>query len=472
MSKLTLAFDYVFPTFTLPNALNPHFGMINYILTQYNDKVSYSTFLENDIQWFQKMFDNSFGHSQNSITGFIFEAEVYKDVVELEYESLYFTTRQNKKFVYPIKPNPVFQNFCGAVNHGSDGHKIVGDYFWKFISKKALREIENRNGIIVIDYSMEPFISREYHQMLTDCLKDSGLRKDSIYAMVNSFNAKELYESWYTPSERMYNVVNTPFCLEHSSFYYMDSINRGEERVLTISKFLETKDTLRKNHFLMKIKAPKEHRIKVLALLINDDLVGVGDWSFSGGKNFSQTPNFRYATRNLSLQNIENVKTCVDNGPHNLQSEQNLNFNDINAWTDKEYLPHTTSYFDICFESFFYDESETLSLTEKIFKPIINFQPFIFFTTKGTLQLMRDLGFKTFEPFIDESYDQQMDNNKRLLQAYEQVKRLCKMSKEEIHNWYWSMEEILIHNHKHLLSIHKNKMVTESVFNHFYELTK
>ena len=85
---------------------------------------------------------------------------------------------------------------------------------------------------------------------------------------------------------------------------------------------------------------------------------------------------------------------------------------------------------------------------------------------------MRDLGFKTFEPFIDESYDQEVDNDKRLLQAYEQVKRLCKMSKEEIHNWYWSMEEILIHNHKHLLSIHKNKMVTESVFNHFYELTK
>ena len=140
-----------------------------------------------------------------------------------------------------------------------------------------------------------------------------------------------------------------------------------------------------------------------------------------------------------------------------------------NAWTDKEYLPHISSYFDICFESFFYNESETLSLTEKIFKPIINFQPFIFVATKGSLNLLRDLGFKTFEGFIDESYDNIENNDKRLFAAYEQIKKLCSMSKEEIHNWYWSMEEILIHNHNHLLQIHNNKMITETAFDALYE---
>jgi hypothetical protein len=43
------------------------------------------------------------------------------------------------------------------------------------------------------------------------------------------------------------------------------------------------------------------------------------------------------------------------------------------------------------------------------------------------------------------------------------------MSKEEIHNWYWSMEEILIHNHNHLLKIHNNKMITETAFDALYE---
>ena len=113
----------------------------------------------------------------------------------------------------------------------------------------------------------------------------------------------------------------------------------------------------------------------------------------------------------------------------------------------------------------------TLSLTEKIFKAIINFQPFIFLTTNGTLKLMRDLGFKTFNGFIDESYDYMIHNEQRLQMAYHEIKKLCNMTKEEIHNWYWSMEEILIHNHNHLLSICHNKMLSEDMFNKFYELT-
>jgi hypothetical protein len=471
MEKLIFAYDYIFPNFALPNALNPQLGIINYVLSQYNDKTVYSTFLEGDIEWFKRVFDNSFGHNQNTMTGFIVEAEVYRNKIKYEYGSLYFALQQQKKFIYPIKPNPIFQNFCGVVNHGSDGNKISGDYFWKFISKRALTEIKNKKGIILIDYSMEPFISYSYHQMLHQCLKDSEIDKDSIYIMVNSFNAKELYEKWFPETERKYNILNVPFCLEHSSYYYMDILNRGEDKVLTLSKFLETKSTIRDNHFLMKIKAPKEHRLKILISLIDDNLIGLGDWSFSG-KDFSKTANFNHAVRNMGLKNKENVVNVLDKGPYNLQSEQNLSFNDVNAWTDKEYLPHVNSYFDICFESFFYDESETLSLTEKIFKPIINFQPFIFVSTKGSLNLLRSLGFKTFEGFIDESYDNIEDNNKRLFTAYEQIKKLCSMSKEEIHNWYWNMEEILIHNHNHLLKIHNNKMITESAFNSLYEFCK
>jgi hypothetical protein len=468
MKKLTLVYDYIFPNFALPNALNPQLGMINYILSQYNDKVVYSTFLENNMDWFQKMFDNSFGHNQNTMTGFIIEADVYQNKINYEYESLYFALQQQKKFIYPIKPNPVFQNFCGIVNYGNGSTKMSGDYFWKFISKRALTEIKNRNGIILIDYSMEPFISYGYHQMLHQCLKDSEIDKDSIYIMVNSFNAKELYESWFSIDERKYNVLNIPFCLEHSSHYYMDILNRGEDKILTLSKFLETKNTIRNNHFLMKIKNPKEHRLKILISLIDDNLINLGDWSFSG-ENFSKTNNFKYAVRNMDLKNKEHVINIMDKGPYNLQSEQNLSFNDVNAWTDKEYAAHINSYFDICFESFFYDESETLSLTEKIFKPIINFQPFIFVATKGSLNLLRNLGFKTFEGFIDESYDDIEDNDKRLFAAYEQIKKLCSMSKEEIHNWYWSMEEILIHNNNHLLKIHNNKMITETAFDALYE---
>lgn len=472
MERITLVYDYIFPTFALPNALNPQFGIINYVLSQYNDKVQCSTFLENDITGFQKMFDNSFGYNQNTITGFLLEADVYTGKVDYEYESLYLATRKGNKFVYPIKPSPTLLNFCGINNQGNDGNKVAGDYFWKFISKKALAEIKNGRGIILIDYSMEPFISLEYHRLLHKCLEESEIDSKSIYVAVNSFNAKQLYERWFAEEERRYQIINTPFCLEHSSYYYSQSIDRNENKVMTLDKFLNTKTTVRDSHFLMKIKAPKEHRLKTLIRLIDDGFIDLGDWSFSGRENFSKTGEYENAVRNLTLTNKERVENLLDKGRHNLKSEENLTFNTINAWTDENYTAHLTSYFDICFESFFYTESEAISLTEKIFKPIINFQPFIYVATKGSLQVLRDLGFKTFEPFIDESYDQELDNDKRLLMAYEQIKRLCSMTKQEIHEWYWKMQDILVYNHQHLLSIHKNKMITETAIEELYEKLK
>ena len=472
MEKLTLVYDYIFPTFALPNALNPQFGIINYILSQYNDKVQYSTFLENDPTQFQKMFDNSFGYSQNTLTGFILEADVYRGKIDNEYESLYLASKKGKKFIYPVKPSPTLLNFCGINNQGNDGNKVAGDYFWKFISKKALAEIQNNRGVILIDYSMEPFISLDYHKLLHTCLKESGISPKSIYIAVNSFNAKQLYENWFSAEDRMYNIINTPFCLEHSSYYYSQSLDRNENKVITLNKFLSTKDVVRDNYFLMKIKAPKEHRLKTLILLTDDSLINLGDWSFSGEQNFSKTEGYKNAIRNLNLKNRAQVEELLDRGQHNLKSEENCLFNDINAWTDEDYAPHLSSYFDICFESFFYIESEAISLTEKIFKPIINFQPFIYVATKGSLQVLRDLGFKTFEPFIDESYDQELNNDKRLFMAYEQIKRLCLMSKQEIHEWYWGMQDILIHNHQHLLNIHKNKMITQTALEELYESLK
>jgi hypothetical protein len=471
MKKLSFAFDYIFPTFILPNALNPKFGMINYIISQHNDKVSYNTFLEEEGNWWHTAFDSSFGHNQNTLTGFIFEAPVYKNKIRYEYQPLYFATQQNKKFIYSIKPTPIIENFIGEANDGNSDTKISGEYFWKFISKKALNQIINGTGIILIDYSMEPFIPNEIHKKLHKCLEDSNIPKNSIYIIVNSFNAKELYESWFTNEEQRYNILHTPFCLEHSSWYYDYSIKRNENICMNINDFLNTKNTLRKNHFIMKIKAPKEHRTKILLSMIDDDLIQYGDFSFSGCRNFANTTEYESITKNLNLKNSTKVIEFINKSPYQLQNEQTINFNDINAWTDVECSSHMNSYMDICFESFFYIESNSISLTEKIFKSIINFQPFVFIATKGTLQQLKKLGFKTFEGFIDETYDSIEDNDERLAAAYLEIKKICSMSKEDIHKWYWEMEDILIHNHNHLLSIHKNKMITEEVYDTLCNLT-
>ena len=105
------------------------------------------------------------------------------------------------------------------------------------------------------------------------------------------------------------------------------------------------------------------------------------------------------------------------------------------------------SYFNIVTETEF--AAPTLRLSEKIFKPVIYKQPFILYSIPFLLKHFRSLGYKTFHPFIDESYDEIEDNEERIGVLNQEVKRLCSLSLEEIHERYSDMKEILIYNFEH-----------------------
>lgn len=114
---------------------------------------------------------------------------------------------------------------------------------------------------------------------------------------------------------------------------------------------------------------------------------------------------------------------------------------------------------------------EYKSVTEKVCKPMVNFLPFLFVSFHGALAWLRHLGFKTFSPFIDESYDDEPDESKRVQMIYNEIKRLCSMSKEELHNWYWQMEDILLHNRNHLLEFHKNDIHAVNLIEYLHNRT-
>jgi hypothetical protein len=62
--------------------------------------------------------------------------------------------------------------------------------------------------------------------------------------------------------------------------------------------------------------------------------------------------------------------------------------------------------------------------TEKIVKPIMAKRLFIVIAGKGYLQNLRELGFKTFDGIIDESYDNEEDAEKRWSMALDQMNYL------------------------------------------------
>ena len=65
------------------------------------------------------------------------------------------------------------------------------------------------------------------------------------------------------------------------------------------------------------------------------------------------------------------------------------------------------------------------------------------------------MGFKTFKPFINESYDTEVNPGKRMGMVVDEVERLCSMSFDELKKWYKKLVPILEHNRKILLGDRK-----------------
>ena len=86
-------------------------------------------------------------------------------------------------------------------------------------------------------------------------------------------------------------------------------------------------------------------------------------------------------------------------------------------------------------------------ISEKTIRPIVNYRPFVLLAAPGTLQMLRDFGFKTFGDFWDESYDETEDPNARFHKVCQQISWIASWSVEECQARLFEMKEILCHNH-------------------------
>lgn len=127
-------------------------------------------------------------------------------------------------------------------------------------------------------------------------------------------------------------------------------------------------------------------------------------------------------------------------------------------WPLKQLIPelgkygkvdHFESYFEIITETYFLNET-TLNLTEKTIKPILRFQMFIILGSPHTLSELRNLGFQTFSPYIDETYDTILDPVQRFICILKEIDRLCNLTIDELHTMYCALWPRILHNYRRI----------------------
>jgi hypothetical protein len=202
----------------------------------------------------------------------------------------------------------------------------------------------------------------------------------------------------------------------------------------------------------------RQHRIDLLEEIIKYDLLKESYYSFTLPEHKLLDLEKYYSS--VEPHPYQNVISLKDSFPLilNLTEDRPMFGLDI-IEDDLKYFEN--SYFSIITETVFYDmlskQSTFYSLlldsehcvfpTEKTYKAIGMKHPFIVVSTDGFLKEIRKQGYKTFSPYIDESYDTIVDDKARLAAIVNEVKRLSSMSEEELIELTHCFKDIVEHNY-------------------------
>ena len=222
----------------------------------------------------------------------------------------------------------------------------------------------------------------------------------------------------------------------------------GERLIASLDRDDDKK--MRPKKFLCFNNEPRAHRKLNLMWLIDKKLFDQGLVSFNPKVQLlafdreNILPEDSYFTE--LIKKYETIETQL---PFIVDAPSGVHISFCRKW------PFADTYFSFLTERVYNCQSGWTLLTPKVFKAICNMHPFIVLGQHGYLASLRSLGYKTFSPFINESYDQIDDPVLRTKAVWEEFERLVSMSLTEMHRWYYSMLPILEHNWNRFLERNK-----------------
>lgn len=204
----------------------------------------------------------------------------------------------------------------------------------------------------------------------------------------------------------------------------------------------------------------KDHRVALLCLLNNYDLIKDSYTSFSGKpereglyqrllrsketipnwleKEQTNTVEQNWQTwTNYAVNNFPNLKDQIINGS-DIGSKLPLILDVKQFPLHIAYIPQTpllkfykNTYFSVVTESGYQSNVETF-ITEKPFKAITYKHPFVYCSHPHSLKKLKQMGYKTFDGIINENYDKELDPSKRMLMIADEVNRLCNLNDQQL----------------------------------------
>ena len=341
-------------------------------------------------------------------------------------------------------PNLSPEQFAG------DLPQFEGTYILDRLSAGMIDALRADKAMFVIDYSGETATVNEpvfaqFHREL----ESRGIPARNIIFLNQNYNFKAAYEAWCQTTG--FQPVN-PLAYNHHLYQFSGTVNINEpnerERRLAVFKTQMHFKSARARIFTCLNNIPRVHRYALASYLKVSPYDALGWLSCLGQvppeyeDGFAKDVLDMMGTRRLSRSEFSRFRRQVP-----LEADEPLA---TSRGTLAGTLGNPTMYMST-FVSFVteseFDSGISLRVTEKVYKPIANLQPFLLFSSPHVLPLLHQYGFRSFAPVIDESYDAVVDPLERLARLFDLVDWICTRSPKQLVELTEAVSETLLHNY-------------------------
>ena len=340
----------------------------------------------------------------------------------------------NIKFIYPITLYSVDL---------FDRYKTID------LNETLLMCIKKKLAKIVLLYTTEgDWGTNDTHfNWLNNLIDKYNFERDDILVVTTNLIAHENYKG------DKFEIIPYNFFIDDLEFITLNKTDKNSVSLFE-KKYIQYIDDNRLNkknkHFICFNGIPRLNRLLIYgAIKSNDKLNSTTILSLRNTQ--TNNPKSFYDVVKSNTNNKQ-VIDFFENYDATINSSYDTNdWNKIYSWGSFVNEPaHKSSFINIVTETMW--NKESIFFTEKIHKPIYMCQPFILFGNPYSLKKLKEYGFKTFDKWWDESYDDELDLNNRLQKIVSLLEEIATWDFDKCYSITNEIEEILIHNYKVMMS--------------------
>jgi hypothetical protein len=327
-----------------------------------------------------------------------------------------------------------------------------------YLDKKSLGAIKKKKAFLLLDQTHEGYHSDWLFDWFHKCIEVYDLLASQIIYVTGNFLAEDQYKKYCTENY----IEDKMLVLGHAQFEELIYINSRKRKTPSVEEHIEYKSQCIEKIYAYNCfqKRIRPHRIWMFYKLYKNDLLadGITSMNFFNHRDSFYNGKIIPDQEYLEFSKILPIYPRNDLTPHLKtvfeSSDSGQPF--INDLYQQEAL---NSWVSVVSEASFAED--TCFISEKTFKPIATRHPFIIYGNKHSLKYLKKMGYKTFEGFIDEQYDN-LDSWDRLDAIVNEIKKIKALSNNQKLEWFNEMKHILNYNYD-LMEFNTKEQISESI---------